>query len=379
MGDEKRGLNQVNYNALDDAKSAFIEASKKTLTFAKKFGFVPDGRLGSSANVFSLDLKPFLKKGYQNLNISLLPECLGSADEARPDDLKKEELEKFWYNIAFKTVAAMTNDVASGGMQPILISLYLPSNSPELVFDETFRKGFLSGFVHACKKVGCVYISGETPQLKTKIFKDKLDVSGAVFGLIPPEQYPIDGSSLKAGDKIVFIESSGPHENGFTALRKLAEKLKVGYRTKLPNGKEYWEAINAPSVLYTPLIQDIISHGVQPTNIEPITGHGWQKLMRPAIPLRYVIERMLPVPEIFKFVEQQSNTTPYEMIKIFNYGVGLAIYVHGEKNSEKIVKIAKKHKLNALVAGHIEESEKREVVVRPLDIVLKGEGFSLKK
>ena len=379
MTNRERKFDQVDYSSLDNAKNSFIEASRKTLTFAKKYGFIPDSRLGSSANIFSLNLKPYLNRNLNNLYVTLLSEGLGTADDARPRDLNNKELEIFWYNIAFKILGAITNDVASSGVQPVLISLYLPSSSPEVVFNETFRKGFLSGFVKGCKQVGCVYFSGETPQLKRKIFKNKLDIAGAVFGLLPPGKKPIDGSQIKPGDKIVFIGSSGPHENGFTPLRKLANKLKSGYRTKLASGREYWEVTNAPSVLYSPFIQSVLSAGIQPTNVEPITGHGWQKLMRSQKPLRYVIEKMLTVPEIFKFVEKENKSTPKEMVEIFNYGVGLAIYVNKQADAEKIVDLAKRKRLKAIVAGHIEKSEKREVFVEPLGVTLTDEDFSLKK
>ncbi len=378
MSNIVKKYDQVDYSSLDDAKKSFINASKKTLNFAKKFGFVPDERLGSSANIFALNIKPFLKSKKNNIYISLLPEGLGTADDARPDDLSSKELKVFWHNIAYKTLGAITNDVASAGIQPILISLYLPSSSPEVVFDKEFRDGFLNGFVEGCKRVGCVYFSGETPQLRSKIFRNKLDIAGAVFGLVPEGVEPIRGN-LKSGDKIVFIESSGPHENGFSPIRKLAGKLSEGYRTKIKNGKEYWEAANAPSILYSPFIQDVLSNGLKPANIEPITGHGWQKLMRKSEPFRYVIEEMLPVPEIFTFFQEQTRSSTEEILKIFNYGVGLAIFIRGEENAEKIVSIAKKHKLKSLVAGHIEKSKKREVDVKPLGVRLTDEEFILKK
>lgn len=376
---KQRVTDHVNYDVLDKAKNAFIEASKKTLTFAKRYGFLPNKTLGASANVFALNLKSFLKGSAKELYVTLLPEGLGTADDARPDNLKPKELERFWRNIGIKTVAVMTNDAAATGMQTILISLYLPSSQPEIVFSKPFMKGFLDGFVEGCRQVGCVYFSGETPQLKNKILPGKLDIAGALFGIMPPGKKPITSENLKAGDRIIFVESSGPHENGFTTLRKLAEKLPKGYRTELPSGRQYWEAINAPSMLYTALIQDILAAGVHPTNVEPITGHGWQKLMRSKKPLRYVIEKMLPVPEIFKFVEKQSGMTPKEMIQIFNYGVGYAIFIRTGTEATKVIAIAKKHKMKAIVAGYVEKSGKREVVVKPLKISLGSNSFVLAK
>lgn len=408
-------IEHVDYGVLDRAKAAFIEASRKTVKFAERYGFMPENGFGASANVFELDLKPFLKAGADRLHVTLLPEGLGTSDDAKPEDLSREEAATFWRNIGLKTVAVMTNDAAASGLQTVLISLYLPSSTPELVFNKEFMTGFLDGFVEGCRTVSCVYFSGETPQLKGKIVEGKIDIAGALFGLCPAGASPIDSSRMDAGDEIVFIQSSGPHDNGFTTLRKLASELPNGYRTKLPSGVEYWRAINAPTILYTPFVQDLMGlngrdgdgrDGLDITNIEPITGHGWQKLMRAKKNFRYAIEWMLPVPEIFEFVEKRGGISKEEMLKIFNYGIGLAVFVRsgggrsgeGERGGadgssgkshdggrgfgeagEKVVEIAKKHGLNACVAGRVEESSRREVFVKPLNITLSGEEFLLGK
>lgn len=372
-------LDHVNYDALDAAKQACIEAGKRTTEFAADFGFIPDDKFGASANVFSLNLKPYLKAGVKSLHVTLLPEGLGTADDARPDNLSDEELTGFWYNIGFKMMSALTNDAASSGMQTVLISLYLPSSTPELVFTPQFLKGFLDGFVEGCHQVGCVYFSGETPQLKNKLHEGIIDVAGALFGILPAGVDPINSDDVASGDQIVFVESSGPHENGFTSFRALAEQLPEGYRTKLPSGQEYWQALNAPSKLYTPLIQSILRSGIRPTNVEPISGHGWQKLMRPAKPFRYVIEQMLPIPEIFEFIQEQTDTPPAEMINKFNYGAGLAIFVKTQEEADKIIQEAAQHDLKAIIAGHVEAAPEREVFIKPLSVTLSGEAFQLSK
>jgi phosphoribosylformylglycinamidine cyclo-ligase len=67
------------------------------------------------------------------------------------------------------------------------------------------------------------------------------------------------------------------------------------------------------------------------------------------------------------------------MLRTFNYGVGLAIYVHGREEAEKVVDMAGGFGLKACVAGTVEASEAREVVVKPLGVTIKGEGFTLGK
>jgi phosphoribosylformylglycinamidine cyclo-ligase len=373
------GYDHVDYDTLDSAKLAFIAASRKTLTFAKDFGFVADDKLGASANIFSLSLEPFIKQGLKEIQVTLLPEGLGTADDARPDDLTDSELESFWYNIGLKSVAVMTNDAATAGMQTILVGMYLPSADPERVFTKQFMKGFLAGFVDGCKAVGCVYLSGETPQLKNKIIPDKLDIAGALFGVVPPGCAAIHSNNIQAGDSIILVESSGPHENGFTTLRALAEK--TGYRSKLSDGTEFWQAMNRGSKLYTPLIQAILKQGIFLSNAENITGHGWQKIMRPLKPLRYQIEDFPPILPVFEFAKEQLGMSYTDLLSVFNCGSGLALFCRDRKSAEEIVALATSLRYKAVIAGQVSDSPTgvREVVVPKLGVTLSGDTFKLGK
>jgi phosphoribosylformylglycinamidine cyclo-ligase len=379
MSAPSSGYDHVDYDTLDSAKLAFISASRKTLTFAKDFGFVADEKLGASANIFSLSLEPFIKQGLKEIQITLLPEGLGTADDARPDDLTDDELELFWYNIGIKSVAVMTNDAATAGMQTVLVGMYLPSADPERVFTKQFMKGFLSGFVDGCQSVGCVYLSGETPQLKNKIVADKLDIAGALFGVVPPGCEAIHPNNLAVGDYIVLVESSGPHENGFTTLRALAQK--TGYRAKLSDGSEFWKAMNKGSKLYTPLIQSILKKRIFLSNAENITGHGWQKIMRPLKPFRYEIEQFPTILPVFEFVKDKLGMSYQELLSVFNCGSGLALFCRDKKNADEIVSIAASLDYKAIVAGQVKESPsgEREVVVPSLGVTLSGEAFKLGK
>lgn len=376
-------IDRVNYDCLDQAKLAFIAASKKTLGFANRFGFVPQEGLGASANVFNLNLKSYWQQSGQNaenLYITLIAEGLGTADDARPEDLTAGELKQFWHNIGIKAISALTNDAASAGMQTILISLYLPSSNPENIFNASFIEGFTDGLIAGCKTVGCVWISGETPQLKGKICEDKLDIAGSLFALMPPQMMPIDGTRLSAGNKIVFIGSSGPHENGFTTLRALADKLPQGYRSKLPDGQEFWQAINAPSKLYTPLVQKLLSEKIDICALENVTGHGWLKLMRSKKNLCYKIEHTLPVPPIFSFVEEKAQMSKEEMLKTFNYGVGFAIFLPDDQSAKQTVSIAKQLGYEAIIAGKVEKIDSgRELKIEPFGITISDHQFLLKK
>ena len=101
--------------------------------------------------------------------------------------------------------------------------------------------------------------------------------------------------------------------------------------------------------------------------------------MRSKKSLRYLIKNPLPILPIFEFVQEASETSREEMIKIFNYGVGLAIFVPSQEEAEKVVELAKTLNLKAIVAGEVQASNQREVVVEPWNITLKSENFALEQ
>lgn len=372
------GIEQVDYDVLDQVKLRCIAASRRTLSFAKDYGVVLDENLGASANLFTIPLDRFARGG--RLSVSLVTEGLGTADDARPPEMTPEEEYQFWFNIAIKTISSLTNDVASVGMRPLLISQYVPTSTPELVFTEGFLSGFLDGFVAGCERVGAVYISGETPQLKTKITEGRVDLAGAVFGVMPEQYEPISGADLAAGQSIVLVASSGPQENGYTPLRALADKLPDGFRTHLPSGIQYWQALNKASVLYSPLVQEILRRGITPVSMENISGHGWLKMMRSKRTLRYRIEQMLPVPEVFSFYAAQMGVGIDALLSVFNLGAGFMIIARNGEDASSIVGAARECGYEAVVAGRTEALEEgREVVVEPLGVTVTGEGFVLAK
>lgn len=379
-------VSTVDYATLDAAKLRFIEASKRTLRFAQPLGSVLNEGLGASANVLSLDLSRWHTAGVSKLNLSLVPEGLGTADDARPPDLSEAELTEFWFNIGVKAVAVITNDSASAGLQAVAIGLYLPSAQPEVVFSPPFLKGFLDGFVSGCEKVGCVYLSGETPQLKSKMLPHALDIAGACVAIGFPDRVAVNPRGVAEGDTIVLVASSGPHENGFTTLRALADKLPQGYHTKVPGSETpFWKAINKGSCLYTSLVQEVLKRGVSPSSLENITGHGWQKLMRSAKPLRYEITEPLPLPPLFAFIEQHLQVSRARLLELFNCGAGFAFFLESKSDAHLVTQIASELGFSAQIAGQVGRPEvvaglpQRSVVVPDWGVRLSGEDFALRK
>lgn len=107
-----------------------------------------------------------------------------------------------------------------------------------------------------------------------------------------------------------------------------------------------------------------------------ISGHGWRKLMRAKKDLSYVINTLPDSQPLFDFIKEHSGTDDAEMYGSFNMGAGFAIFTDNN-DSEKIIEIAKQNNLKAWNSGVVETGE-RQVVIKPKDIIFKGESLQVR-
>ena len=119
-------------------------------------------------------------------------------------------------------------------------------------------------------------------------------------------------------------------------------------------------------ICYSELVESILDDKRDVTYMSHLTGHGFLKLMRPTHPLTYRIDQLLPAPEVLQFLVEQAQMEPRVAYSTFNMGHGFAIYCRpGE--GDKIVKSARAKRLEAIVAGAVEEGERR-ILIKPLAV-----------
>src|SRR5205809_2834305 len=125
------------------------------------------------------------------------------------------------------------NDIAVLGAEPLFFLDYLGTGKLEpRVFTDIIK-----GFALACAQNGCALIGGETAQMPGFYQAGEYDVSGTVVGVVEKSRM-LDGKTIRAGDVVLGIESSGLHTNGYSLARKiLFDDLRLGLRTKVPGLK----------------------------------------------------------------------------------------------------------------------------------------------
>ena len=78
---------------------------------------------------------------------------------------------------------------------------------------------------------------------------------------------------------------------------------------------------------------------------------------------RVIKDNLFPVPPLFKTIKEQSDTDWSEMYKVFNMGHRLEVYLSPE-HAEEVIAISKSFNIDAQIVGRIEESDKKELIIK---------------
>lgn len=277
----------------------------------------------------------------------------------------------YYDHIAQCAVAMIVNDMITLGALPLSVAMHLAVGDSEWFKDEKRCRDLVEGWKKACNLARCVWGGGETSTLKGVVVPEAVVLSGSAIGLIKPKERLITAENIQDGDAIILVESSGIHANDLTIARKIAEKLPEGYLTRLDDGRTYGETLLDPTHIYVGLIEDCLSRGINIHYTVNITGHGWRKLMRAPQSFMYVIQFLPKQLPIFDFLQKHGPVDDREAYGNFNMGAGSALYV-SQWDAGKVREVAEHLGLVALLAGHIERSAEKKVVIKPKNLEYLG-------
>ena len=278
--------------------------------------------------------------------------------------------------VAQDTVACIINDLVSVGATPVVLNAYWSAASYEWLTDNKLAGDLITGWREACDKAGVTWGGGETQSLSGVVEPNALELAGSAFGVINDSKHLVQGKNLQADDSIVLIESTGPHANGISLIREIADQLPDGYNSKLTNGISFGEAALAPTPIYSALVQGMQDSELDVHYLSNITGHGWRKLMRAEIDFTYEIDVIPPVHEIFNFISKQSGNDLTEMYGNYNMGAGYAVYLPVDQ-AQRVIEIADSIGLKAWVAGKVKAGPK-QVIIKTLNITFEGESLGVR-
>ncbi len=361
----------VDYDKLDPFKEESIKRLKGTLNNPNRLGvhIVPE-TIGETAVAVGIKYVDF----YLAFNI----EGLGTKNMIAEVMAEKERIgagigidrRKLFAGLGRDEMAMTLNDLTAIGATPILFEPIVATGDSNYLTDSEISAGIIDGFEYGANYAKVAIPGGETPTLKGIVGANTIDVAGASMGIIQPKSRLTTGRNLESGLTIFGISSSGVHSNGISLTRKIAEKTREGYFTKLPSGRTIGEALLTPTVIYSPLVESLFDGEVDVRYMQPITGHGWAKIMRKNKPLRYVIEAVPQPQEEFKFLQEQGPVDDEEAYQTWNMSIGLVVMAPSN-DASRVRRAAEKNNLESYELGTIEDGE-REVLIAPKGITYRA-------
>ncbi len=223
--------------------------------------------------------------------------------------------------IGIDLVAMCVNDVLVQGAEPIFFLDYFATGK----LDVDVAASVVGGIAAGCAESGCALVGGETAEMPDMYPPGEYDLAGFCVGLVERSKM-LDGSRVRAGQALVGIESSGPHSNGYSLIRKILAHSGSDLCTDL-DGRTLADALMAPTRLYVRPVLKLLE--VLPVAaMAHITGGGLSENIVRVIPNGLCIEvdaSAWHMPPVFAWLQAQGNVERSEMWRTFNCGIGFVL------------------------------------------------------
>ncbi len=305
------------------------------------------GKVGGFGGLFALDVKKY-KQPVLVSSVDGVGTKLKLAFAMNKHDTIGEDL-----------VNHCVDDIAVLGAEPLFFLDYLGTGKLEPhVFTEIIK-----GFARGCAKNGCALIGGETAQMPSFYQPGEYDLSGTIVGVVEKSRMLNGQKSVKRGDAILGIASSGLHTNGYSLARKiLFEHMNMkpeDFVVDLDNtiGEELLKVHRS----YGPLIQALLkkfNRVGKPDVIRAlahITGGGFVDNIPRTLPSKcdaVIRKGTWDVPTLFQILASDDSVPEEELYQVFNMGIGMTAIVAADQ-ADAVLRTIKAAKQKAWIIGEV--------------------------
>ncbi|HBL41230.1 MAG TPA: phosphoribosylformylglycinamidine cyclo-ligase, partial [Ruminococcaceae bacterium] len=259
--------------------------------------------------------------------------------------------------VGIDCVAMCVNDIICCGAKPLFFLDYIAcgKNYPEKI------EQIVSGVCEGCVQSGAALIGGETAEMPGFYPVDEYDLAGYCTGVVDKQKI-VDNKTMKPGDVVIALPSSGVHSNGFSLVRKVfdVENSDIKSPVEALGGKSVGETLLTPTCIYVKPVLALLEQ-VRVKGISHITGGGFYENIPRSIPedlgakINRSAVRVLP---IFDLIQKTGNIDERDMFNTFNMGVGMSVTVAPEE-ADKALSVLKNNGVDAYVIGEIIESQEK--------------------
>jgi phosphoribosylformylglycinamidine cyclo-ligase len=280
---------------------------------------------GGFAGLFRLDYdEKLFKKNYKNAVLVACTDGVGSK-------VKLAGKIKKFDTIGIDLVAMSINDMLVQGAEPLFFLDYLAVHKLEPKIIAEMVKGVAAG----CRVADCALIGGETAEMPDIYAKNDFDMAGFAVGVVERKKI-ITGKTIKAGDCILGLASSGLHSNGYSLVRHICFKkagLKMTDTLDELDGAMLGSVLLEPTRIYARSIIKLLSHYKVKQVIHGmahITGGGLVGNIPRVLPRNcdaVIKKSSWPKHKIFTFLQNTGPVEEEEMFRVFNMGIGFVLIV----------------------------------------------------
>jgi phosphoribosylformylglycinamidine cyclo-ligase len=295
--------------------------------------------IGSFGGLFRLD--PAYKE----------PVLVSSADGVGTK-LKVAFLANAHRSIGVDLVNHCVNDILVQGAAPLFFLDYLATGrlSPDVV------EQIVEGLARACRDNGCALIGGETAEMPGFYADGEYDLAGFIVGAVERAKV-ITGATIKAGDRLIGLPSSGLHTNGYSLARKIAfEQLKLDLSSHVPElGETVGEAFLRTHRSYLPVVRPLLEKDLI-KGMAHITGGGISDNLPRILPAgtaARVDRRSWRVPAIFRWLGEAGRVPEADLRRTLNMGIGLILVVSSDQVDAVRTALVEAGEANSTLIGDI--------------------------
>lgn len=279
--------------------------------------------IGGFGGLFALDAKKYVEP------------VLVSGTDGVGTKLKVAFLANRHDTVGIDLVAMCVNDVAVVGAEPLFFLDYFATG--RLSAEQAAE--VVGGIAEGCQRAGCALIGGETAELPGFYQSGEYDLAGFAVGVVERSRI-IDGKTVRPGDVVIGVASTGLHSNGYSLGRKILDRHAPDERLDVLDGRTLLEALLEPTRIYTKDVLALIE-AVPVRSLAHVTGGGLPGNVPRNLPdgTRAVLEeRRWDRPPIFDLLQRELEVPQDEMYKTFNMGLGLvAVVAPGDEKAAHAV------------------------------------------
>jgi phosphoribosylformylglycinamidine cyclo-ligase len=256
--------------------------------------------------------------------------------------------------IGIDLVNHCVNDILVQGAEPLFFLDYLATGR----LDPHTAVQIVEGLANACRSNGCALLGGETAEMPGFYADGEYDVAGFIVGVVARDRV-IDGRTIRNGDVLIGLPSSGLHTNGYSLARQIAfEAAGLRADSHVPELRQtIGEALLVPHRSYLPVVRPLLGDRIV-KGMAHITGGGITDNLPRILPAgtHAVIDRSVwQPPAIFQWLQRTGNVPDTDMLRAFNMGIGLILACSPDNERTLLERLAAGGETGAVRIGEVRD------------------------